>query len=415
MSISIFLHSSERRRAWEFTNKDYPNLCYTFSKPYIAPVPAMVTVSGSDKKVETIRWAVIFGNGYNPDTSTGGTGKAELIVLFLDADLSDGWTQGSDFIVISTETGSTSNLNGLSSPTVTDDYNSDYIADRVYAGDLFGNLWAFDLSGEPSDWKIAYDDGGSPAIVKPLFTTAGTSQPITVRPRVVTHPTVADVKDTSLSNYNQPNNIILFGTGQYLTTADVSNTNQQTFYGIWDKGVANLTQSNLDSRSFDDNGSSSGYRIVEDATVNYSNDYGWYLNLPATGERVVTNAVPRLNIVYFNTTVPDAQACTAGGSGWEMGVTILNGDQPDSPFFDYNGDGEVNDDDLVNADVISAVKFKYGLPPSPSFLGNNKYTPGSNTATGDEVERMQVESGDSAGLGRTSWNLVDLGTGNAFD
>lgn len=401
---------------WEFSNEDYPNLGYTFSKPYIAPVPYTVTVSGSDKLVTSMRWAVIFGNGYNPDTAlAGATGEAELIVLFLDADLSDGWTLGTDFKVISTDTGTLASLNGLSSPTVTDDYNSDFVADQAYAGDLFGNLWAFDLSGAPADWKVAYDDGAIPAVPKPLFTTSGVTQPITTRPRVVTHPSIADDKDTASAGYNQPNNMILFGTGQYLTAADVSNTDSQTFYGVWDKGTGELTRANLDARSFDDDGSASGFRIVDDATVDYTTEYGWHLDMPVAGERMVTNAVPRLDIIYFNTSIPDGDSCTAGGDGWEMGVTILDGDQPTEPFFDVNGDGEIDENDLVNDAVVSGIKFDYGLPTSPSFLGNKKYTPGSDTGSGDEVGQTDVESGDSAGMGRTSWNLVNPETGRGFD
>ena len=56
------------------------------------------------------------------------------------------------------------------------DTSGDGIADVVYAGDLAGNMWKFDLtSSTPSEWGVAF--GGSP-----LYSTGG--QPITTRPDV---------------------------------------------------------------------------------------------------------------------------------------------------------------------------------------------------------------------------------------
>ncbi len=51
------------------------------------------------------------------------------------------------------DTGSGTN-NGLSGPTAIDT-NGDGIVDMVYAGDLNGNLWKFDLSSASKDsWDV---------------------------------------------------------------------------------------------------------------------------------------------------------------------------------------------------------------------------------------------------------------------
>ena len=68
--------------------------------------------------------------------------------------------------------------NGLSTPAVIDT-DGDGLADRAYAGDLKGNMWAFDLSGtNAGNWDVAYKQGQT---VKPLF-TAPANQPITGTP-----------------------------------------------------------------------------------------------------------------------------------------------------------------------------------------------------------------------------------------
>ena len=51
--------------------------------------------------------------------------------------------------------GSVARRNGLSTPVVIDT-DGDRVADRVYAGDIHGNLWAFDFSSKlMSEWKVA--------------------------------------------------------------------------------------------------------------------------------------------------------------------------------------------------------------------------------------------------------------------
>ncbi|MGY8794278.1 MAG: PilC/PilY family type IV pilus protein, partial [Woeseiales bacterium] len=129
------------------------DLGYTYSRPSIVPL---------EGPSNSIRWAAIFGNGYND----AGSGEAKLFVVFLEGGLDGTWTSGTDYIEISTDSGNTTNRNGLSTPAVVDT-NGDGLADRVYAGDLFGEMWAFDLSGQNTgNWDVAYKQANTP---KPLF------------------------------------------------------------------------------------------------------------------------------------------------------------------------------------------------------------------------------------------------------
>jgi type IV pilus assembly protein PilY1 len=282
------------------------------------------------------------------------------------------------------------------------DTNGDGVADRVYAGDLKGNLWAFDLSStSASNWGVAYKSGSTP---NPLF-TAKSGQPITSQPVIVKHPTEAD-------SGNLPNLLVMFGTGQYLDPADNSTSGTQSFYGVWDRGQKQLDYANLVRQTFLA-GFPSDVRVPTDNAVNYSasgnsKQYGWYIDLPVGGERMVVDPRVRGALVYFNTMIPSTDPCSAGGSGWLMSVKYANGGRPATAAFDYNNDGSVDSGDLVSNGTLSNVAiggeiFNLGMPTSPTFLGNKQYTAGTKTTDGSTIDQRDVETLSGAGTGRQSW------------
>src|SRR5690606_21937060 len=123
--------------------------------------------------------------------------------------------------------------NGLSTPAAVDT-NGDRVVDYVFAGDLFGNMWKFDLTDESSDnWSIAF--GGAP--LYQARDANGYGQPITVRPEVARGPYGSGM-------------IVLFGTGKYLELIDKEGTpvRPQTFYGIIDRGSSVADRSSLRSQ-----------------------------------------------------------------------------------------------------------------------------------------------------------------------
>ena len=102
------------------------------------------------------------------------------------------------------------------------DADADSVVDYIYAGDLLGNMWKFDVSNPlTATWDVAYSSGGTP---DPLFTTAA-DQPITSQPQATFHPD------------NFPGFMIFFGTGQYLEINDNDPIGEatQAFYSIRDK------------------------------------------------------------------------------------------------------------------------------------------------------------------------------------
>jgi len=363
---------------WEFNNSDDADLGYTYSNVSVVPM-------------NNGRWAAIFGNGYN-DT---GSGEAQLFILYLDGGLDGTWTAGTDYLKLSTGVGDTTTRNGLSTPTVIDS-NGDGVADFVYAGDLQGNMWVFDISSTSTNsWDSAYKSGSTPV---PLFTTAA-NQPITARPIIVRNPTIPT------SNANFPNTLVLFGTGQYLVPGDNTTTYSESFYGVWDHGSSQLTRSDLIAQTVGTGTTSGGVtgRTLTTNAVDYGGgDDGWYMDLPTSGERVVTNAVARGDNVYFSTMIPDSDPCTFGGTGWLMVADFVTGGAPSVPAFDLNNDGIVDGLDAIS-NVGAAGESAPGLPVQPSFLGNNRYTPNSGTTDGASIPQDTVEDLSIDRTGRLSW------------
>ncbi|MBI2779432.1 MAG: hypothetical protein HYX62_06595 [Gammaproteobacteria bacterium] len=424
---------------WEFTDADDSNLGYTFSKPAIA-------------LMNNGKWAAIVGNGYN-DTNTlaNDGGQAKLFILYLEGGLDGVWTPGTDYLEITTKAGSTTDRNGLGTPAVVD-LDGNGTVDRVYAGDLQGNMWAFDLSDTAVDnpsWQVAYSQGTTP---KPLFTAkiGTTAQQITTKPSVVRHPTIPNNSSPS----NAPNLLVLFGTGQYLVDGDKITTGTQSFYGVWDKGDKALLRSNLVAQTFL-TGFSSDARVLSDNTVDYATKYGWYIDL-AAGERVVVNPKVRGDYVFFNTMTPNNDECSFGGSSWLMAAKLVNGGRPSDAVFDYNNNNSVGADDKLAATVTTTVVTTAGttgtitttttiggvttttvtsnttgaapgtvtttsttniaisgrrmqqdaIAAESAFLGDYQYTANSGDKTGASVDEGRIKPGATRAQGRLSWKEI---------
>ena len=163
-------------------------------------------------------YIVMFGNGYNSQT-----GIAKLMILNAET--------GALLKSINTQQG---NCNGLSTP-VPIDVDFDGKVDYVYAGDLKGNLWKFDLTdADSNNWDVAYKKspytlngskyvGTTPEPVFQARSPEGVAQPITSKPDVMAF--------TGDNGY-----MVIFGTGKWLGEFDYESTVTQTLYGIWDYG-----------------------------------------------------------------------------------------------------------------------------------------------------------------------------------
>lgn len=354
-------------------------------------------------------WYAVFGNGYNSANA-----HAVLYMVPLDKSL------GLPVLKIDTGVGGGGVDNGLSEVALLDE-DGDKIVDTIYAGDLQGNVWKFDVckrSGgtcSATGWDVAYKSGSTKA---PLFQAKiGT----TVQP--ITSPLEIGAAPSGQSGY-----MIYFGTGKYLDNSDIGTTATQTGYGILDSGskISN-GRSDLQSQSFVYEGpfqnSTDVVRVVSSSpTVSYSGSgakKGWYLDLlspnsPSNlGERIVSVPLLRFGRVIFTSIVPSAQVCDQGGYSWLTEVDAFSGTGLPYSVFNFNNDTLFDSSDFVKytsggSNVSAAVSGKklasQGLLKSPTVIsaGDVEYKVGSGTAGGIVV----VQEKGTTGAPRTSWRQL---------
>lgn len=386
---------------------------------YTLPQPSLVRMYDGS-------WAAIVANGY-------GSANNKAVLYIIDA------ATGNLLRSIDTGVGSSTagSENGLSTPIALD-VDNDRITDYIYAGDLKGNLWKFDVTNSSrSQWDVAYKSGVTP---KPLYvactSTACTStsanlQPITAKPQV-----------GKVGTGQTGGLMVYFGTGKYFESADTTTTQTQTFYGIWDKchktsaagcdgqvsGRGSLQQQTITQEL-----AQGGFnlRVTSNCTVNYgstalpgslsapctttANRLGWYMdfiqpassNLPLNsdlGERVVSAPILRDGRIIFTTVIPSTDACTFGGTGWLMELGSTSGQRLTSPPWDINGDGKLDANDLVASGgsnvAPSGKQSKVGIIKSPGIISAGtqeyKYTSGSTGNLEVTLEAAGISTGRKA-------------------
>ena len=260
-------------------------------------------------------WTAFFGNGNN---STNG--YAKLIAIDI--------ASPSTYKLVDTEAkASSSTDNGLSGLAVLGD--SYGIATYIYAGDIIGNMWKFDLSDPlTSEWKVAYKSGSTP---KPLITvidSTGIPQPIFASPTLGLN----DLKKVS----SKSSIMVYFGTGKYYESADNTSTQVQSIYGIADAGAAiSITSTNRSTvlkQKVITEQSATLRKVVPDETgadkipaVDWAVYSGWFVDLiygsTANGERVVGKSLLLYDKLIVTTFIPSVNQCDYGGTGWLMQLT----------------------------------------------------------------------------------------------
>lgn len=407
---------------WEFSEADdggvgNSDLGYTFSQP-------IITMSNADDGSGNKVWVAIFGNGYN---STSASGDSALYVLRIEGGQDGVWTSGTDFVKISTGFGKAESADGSTPNGIGGiraiDANGDGTTDYVYAGDLQGNLYRFDLSSTSSaSWTNA------PKILfKARYKAANAFarnivQPITTQPIVVAHP-------------NTPGEfIVITATGSWMTTEDATSTGIQSIYGVWDD-MSNNPEVTM---------SSTTHQLVEQVFTNYVNPEhgftvrtltdnnvawrntgssstkikGWYIDLDVLdaatssfvefpGERATRNLQLRGGILFVNTVIPkDTAACSVGVGGFELAFNPITGGSGTDVIFDLNNNGSFGDEDNVgdgttSADIVTGIRFDGGTPSDAAFIGGRRMT-----QVGDEIRSFDTNTGGSLLSGRTSWREI---------
>lgn len=370
---------------WEFTDA---NLGYTYGNPKVVKLkPTLSYPSG--------QWVVLLSSGYNNDT---GDGQGYLYVV--DAYTGALATSVNGTGIIGTGVGSVatpSGLGRLDAPLVTP--GVDATATAVYAGDMLGNLWRFDING---DLGAA---GYEAQLLATLKDASNNPQPITTKP-------ILSLVGTTM--------VVYVGTGRYLGSSDLPDTSQQSFYAIKDTYPTGTTPSiaihgnpraggfirqNQTSTTCPVGSSTSicttGASVVvsSNTAVSFSTHGGWFFDFPLAGERVNTDPAIIDATLIFNTNVPNASSCSVGGDSFQYQLNYTTGGS-------------------VSSSPMGVIAHKLGneLATRPVVAtlidGRNKaYSQGSggNTPDAGDVWRNTEEGGGRTASGtpsRKSWRLL---------
>ena len=359
---------------WEFTHAD---LGFVVTKPRI------VRLAGG-------RWAAVFGNGVNSATY-----RPRLFVVDLaDGSLIHNLALGGEGF------GSSADPNGLSPVETTDWPANDLSMSNAYAGDLHGNLWRVNFrTTTPTVTRLfSAVDSASPA----------RRQPITSRPRVALKPS-----DSS-------NVVVTFGTGSFFKLGDdsVVSPQVQSLYGIFDSAspsstvatrgnlrVQTITSNPADVTIADTTYAPGSLRFVTSNALAATNR-GWVLNLPAAGERVISEPTfptgSTQDRVRFTTLIPDDDPCRSGRNGFLMDISLVSGGRADSAVFDLSGDGVFNTSDNASGNPVSGI----GGPTGETLTIIRD--PNNNTDNLYSGDGKKFGSGrNTAGpVGRQSWRQL---------
>ena len=273
-------------------------------------------------------WAVIFGNGL-----ASASGDAGIYIMTIDPT-----TTNTTFYYLSTNTAGQSNGIAYASPV---DLDGDHITDYVYAGDVLGNVWRFDLtSSNPSSWAV------TPGAV--FKTPAG--EPITTA--IVA---ASGAPYAGMANYL----MLLFGTGQKFPLSNLNPATYaggtQTLYGVWDWNLTawdtlsrvqyaalSATASGLGGNPIQQASLTAQVATINAATgnrdmsstnqicwmgtstcVGSNNKFGWYLNLPGTQEQIIYSPELVQQALTVNSIVPASNDPTSCAIPTDTGFTYV--------------------------------------------------------------------------------------------
>jgi len=344
--------------ALDVTNKNSPRLLWDLSLPefgqsWSQPVIARMNIDSTD--LNDNKAVVVIGGGYDPVHDTAahpaaadGSG-AGIHILDLETG-TELWRAGRD-------AGAELQLTGMtrSIPTRVQvlDLSGDGFADRMYASDMGGQVWRFDIA----NGEIASNLVRGGVIAQLGAEGLGAPSPADTR-RFYNAPDISIFTDqTQDARYIA----ISLGSGYRAHPFDLSAADR--FYSLRDPDVfRQLTQAEYDN-----------YDIITDTdlvevsgqlgVIVTPNDRGWRFTLP-DNQKVLSDSVTfndEIQFVGFSPDSDNASTCSGGqGTNFLYRVSITNGD----PVVTHLDALDPADSDDARRQVLQ----QGGIAPSPTIL-----------------------------------------------
>ena len=356
---------------WKIDSSVLPDLGQAWSTPQVA----RVNINGGGVNQNSQKLVLIMGGGYDPveDGYTyvlaDSVGNHVYMVDALTGALL--WSVGGSL------TSSTLQIprmtHSIPSPITVLDTNGDGYADRMYVGDMAGQVWRFDIfNGQSPSNLVAGGVIASLGSKEEILHLAANTR------RFYSAPDVAAVQKAGLSSFLN----IAIGSGYRGHPLDTNTVDR--LYSIRDYNAFNqLTQTSYNLLMLPLN-------LIVDSTLqdittaaqsvvpvaNGSKGWKLLLNTHGAGEKDLVPARTFNNQLFFTTYTPTIQAspdpCTGVGSGLNRSyiISVFNG----SAVIDHNNDG------TLTTDERSSDLSQGGIAPETTFLfpdphGDPNYDP----------------------------------------
>jgi type IV pilus assembly protein PilY1 len=332
---------------WEFS-PPAGVMGFTFGEPVVA-------------KTRKWGWTVIFPSGYNNVDGKG-------YLFFVNP------KTGALLETVSTGEGTVANDAGLAHANAYVLDFSDGYADAVYAGDLLGNLWRFDVT--PTSGSYA-----APLKLARFNHEVDGLQPVTSRPVIELHP-------------KTKKRVVMVGTGRLLADTDIASTKEQSFYAIIDGNAAafNATAPSGVAFPIERDELVADTNLLAGVTPTIAKPMGWYVDLgknPGNNVawRIVSDPTTFFGTTAFAPTLPNADACSPSGTSRIYAVDFASGISK-----------------LLEAGVVTSyISGGTGVITDLRFLsvdGKVRLIGGSDRG---EVKRLPGNFGSTVGLKRLNW------------
>jgi type IV pilus assembly protein PilY1 len=302
---------------WEFPKSTDSGTLAKLGQSWSEPAIGRVRIKEGSELYE--RWVAFIGGGFD---STNASGKAFFVIDIKTGDIIKEFSELSGMD------------HSLAAPPTAVDANANGYVDKVYIGDLAGQMWVFDVSSnEIGEWtgKILFRPPGAPSEKHPIYY----------------QPAVA------FDNSQTP--WVYFGTGDRENPTDKNS--KERFYVVKDDGKDPYPRQEKDLKDV---------TTYKDKTFVTPQDplKGWYIQL-AISEKVLAKPTVFSKLLYFTTyTYTSGDECKAAGEARLYSVEYLS------------GGGALEVDDLSDLQgTPSAQRFKIiggGVPSAPVISVNSK-------------------------------------------
>jgi len=328
---------------WEFPRSNDAATLAKVGESWSDPAIGKVKVEHMGELYE--RWVAFIGGGRDPNESK--TVSASIGRAFFVIDIKTGeiiWEYSHDPSVTYplTDQRRYMTYSFPAAPTAVD-LNGDGYVDRVYIGDLGGQLWAFNVSFN-AFYKTSNSLWSTYRLTQPPASTAE-RHPVYYQPAV------------AFDDYRNP--WVYYGTGDREFPVDTTNPNE-FFYAVKDDGLGVYPRrENQELQEV-----SSVNTFTPDPTKK-----GWYMRLERSAqlvEKALARPVVFNNIVYFTTF---AYKGNAGGCS-------IEGDARLYKLYFLTGGGALDMDELTDLQGTPSsqrfINIGQGVPSNPVISVNNK-------------------------------------------